>query len=145
MADVHRLKVRVRYPEADPMGRLHHSYFLVYFEMGRTEYMRARGVSYRDMEDRGRFIPIVDLHVRYRAPARYDDELIIETWVESVRGARVFFGNRVVRCDPKGETLIAEATVCGALIAADGHPVRFTEKETGVMLGPPLPLQERPL
>jgi acyl-CoA thioester hydrolase len=145
MPHVHRLPVRVRYPEVDPMGRLHHSQFLVYFEMGRTEYMRARGVSYRDLEARGQFIPIVDLRVRYRAAARYDDELIVETWVESVRGARVFFGNRVVRRDPTGETLIAEATVCGALVGADGHPIRFTEEDEKVMLGEPLKSQERPL
>jgi acyl-CoA thioester hydrolase len=134
---IHRLPVRVRYPETDPMGRLHHSVFLVYFEMGRTEYMRQRGVTYRDMEAQGRFIPIVDLHVRYRAAARYDDELIVETWVESVRGARVFFGNRVVRSDPTGPTVIAEATVCGALVGADGHPIRFSEEDEKIMLGEP--------
>jgi acyl-CoA thioester hydrolase len=138
MPHVHRLTVRVRYPEADPMGRLHHSVYLVYFEMGRTEYMRARGVSYRDMEARGRFIPIVDVQVKYRGAARYDDELVVETWVEEVRGARVFFRNRVVRSDPTGETLIAEAAVCGALVGADGRPVRFTEEDEKVMRGEPL-------
>jgi acyl-CoA thioester hydrolase len=131
------MMVRVRYPEADPMGRVHHSVFPVYFEMGRTEYMRERGVAYAEMESRGFFIAIVNLEVKYKAGARYDDELEIQTWVDEVRGARVFFANRVVRRDAKGETLIVEARVCGALIGRDGHPRRFSEEEEAVMTGPP--------
>jgi acyl-CoA thioester hydrolase len=119
------------------MGRLHHSVLLVYFEMGRTEYMRVRGVAYDEMERRGMFIPIVSVQVRYRALARYDDVLIVETWVREIRGARVFFANRVVRKDAGSETLIAEADVCGALVDATGHPRRFSDDETAVMLGPP--------
>jgi acyl-CoA thioester hydrolase len=129
------MPVRVRYPEVDPMGRLHHGVYLVYFEMGRTELMRQRGVTYRDMEARGRFVTIIDIHVRYRAAARYDDELVVETWIEAVRGARVIFGNRVVRADPTGPTVLAEATVTGALLGADGHPMRFTEEDEKIMLG----------
>jgi acyl-CoA thioester hydrolase len=131
------MTVRVRYPEADPMGRLHHAVFLVYFEMGRTEYMRQRGVTYRDMEARKHFIPIIEVQCKYRAPAAYDDEVVIETWVKEVRGARVVFGNRAVRQDPTGETLLAEATIHGALIGADGQPKRFTPEDIAVMMGPP--------
>jgi acyl-CoA thioester hydrolase len=134
---VHALTVRVRYPEADPMGRCHHSVFPVYFEMGRTEYMRERGVTYAEMEASGFFIAIVDLQVKYKAGARYDDVLEVRTWVDEVRGARVFFANRVVRHDPTGEALIVEGRVCGALIGRDGHPRRFSDDEAALMLGPP--------
>jgi acyl-CoA thioester hydrolase len=137
MPCVHRLKVRVRYPETDPMGRCHHSVFLVYFEMGRTEYMRERGVTYAEMERGGHFIAVVSAEVKFRSAARYDEELIVETHVREVRGARVFFANRAVRPDPAGDTLIAEAVICGACLAADGRPRRFTEEEAAVMLGPP--------
>jgi acyl-CoA thioester hydrolase len=134
---VHRLPVRVRYPEADPMGRLHHSVFLVYFEMGRTEYLRERGIAYADMERSGQFITIVSADVRYRAAAKYDEELIVETWVKEIRGARIFFGNRVVRPGSPLDTVVAEATICGAFIGADGHPRRFPEEAATLMFGPP--------
>ncbi|MCX5654992.1 MAG: thioesterase family protein [Planctomycetota bacterium] len=138
MSYVHRLPVRVRYPESDPMGRLHHSVFLVYFEMGRTEYLRERGVAYADMERAGQYIAIVSADVKYRAAARYDEALLVETWVEGIRGARIFFKNRVVRPDGDGgDTVIAEATICGALIGPDGRPRRFPEEASTLMLGPP--------
>jgi len=134
---VHRMPVRVRYPEADPMGRLHHSVCLVYFEMGRTEYLRERGIAYAGMERSGRFVAITSAEVKYRAAARYDEELVVETWVREIRGARIFFGNRVVRPEGGGETVIAEAAICGALLGADGRPHRFSEDAAALMLGPP--------
>ena len=138
MPHPHRLTLRVRYPEADPMGRVHHSVYLIYFEMGRTEYMRERGVAYAEMERSGQFIVITGVDVKYRAAARYDEELIVETWVTQVRGARVFFGNRVLRAGAAGEQVVAEAVVAGALIGADGRPQRFTEDAAALMLGPPI-------
>jgi acyl-CoA thioester hydrolase len=119
------------------MGRLHHSVYLVYFEMGRTAYMRVRGMVYAEMERRGRFIPIVSVQVRYWAAARYDDVLTIETGVREIRGARVFFTSRVVREEPGSETFIAEADVCGALVDSAGHPRRFSDDEIATLLGPP--------
>jgi len=135
MPHPHRLAVRVRYGEVDRGDRTHHSVYLVYFEMGRTELLRARGLAYADMERRGRFVAIAHADLRYRGAARYDDELIIETEVRQVRGARVVFGNRVLRADPGGETVIAEATITGALIDAAGRPVRFTAQEAARLLG----------
>jgi len=133
MPAVHRLAVRVRYPEADPMGRLHHSVHLVYFEMGRTELLRERGLSYREMEAQGRYIAIAEVRCRYRAAAMYDEELIVETWVEEVRGARVEFGNRIVREDGGGRTVLAEARITGALVGLDGRPMRFTAEEIALL------------
>ena len=136
MPEVHRLTVRVRYPEADPMGRLHHSVLLVYFEMGRTELMRCRGLVYAEMEARGCHIAIARADVRYRVAARYDDELIVETRVREVRGARVVFGNRVLRSGGEaGETLIAEAEITAALVGARGRPRRFSPEEKALLLG----------
>jgi len=134
MSEPHRLTVRVRYGEADPMGRLHHSHLLVYFEMGRTELLRERGLAYADMEARGRYVTIAEVRVRYRAAARYDEELIIETRVREVRGARVEFANRLLREDGAGETLIAEGEITGALVDACGRPVRFTPEERALLL-----------
>ena len=139
MPSPHRLAVRVRYPESDPMGRLHHRVHLVYFEMGRTELLRERGLSYREMEAQGRHIAIAEVRCRYRAAAMYDEELIVETWVEEVRGARVEFGNRLVREDGGGggggggRTVLAEARITGALIGPDGRPMRFTAEEIALL------------
>ena len=134
MSEPHRITLRVRYPETDPMGRLHHANLLVYFEMGRTELLRERGLVYAEMEARGRYIAIAKAHVRYRAAARYDEELIVETLVREVRGARVVFANRLLREGAGGETLIAEAEITGALVDARGRPQRFTPEERALLL-----------
>ncbi len=75
-----RIEIRVRYSECDPMGVAHHTAYPVWFEMGRTELLRAaRGLRYRDLEAQGVFLAVVKLDVRYKRPARYDDVLALET------------------------------------------------------------------
>jgi len=136
VAGAHRMTVRVRYPEADPMGRLHHSVHLVYFEMGRTELLRTRGLAYREMEAQGRFIAIADIAIQYRGGAAYDDELVVETQVETVRGARVVFLSRLLRPNGGGDdAVVAEARITGAMIGADGRPQRFSDDERRLLLG----------
>jgi acyl-CoA thioester hydrolase len=73
------ITIRVRYAETDRMGLLHHANYLVYFEQGRTELLRARGLSYRDLEDQGYLLVLTRVQVRYRSPARYDDLLTLRT------------------------------------------------------------------
>ena len=73
------IMIRVRYAETDRMGLLHHANYLVYFEQGRTELLRARGLSYRDLEDQGYLLVLTRAQVRYRSPARYDDLLTLRT------------------------------------------------------------------
>ena len=75
------ISIRVRYAETDRMGLLHHANYLVYFEQGRTELLRARGLSYRDLEDQGYLLVLTRIQVRYRSPARYDDLLTLRTTV----------------------------------------------------------------
>ncbi|MEA2736680.1 MAG: acyl-CoA thioester hydrolase, partial [Humisphaera sp.] len=75
----HTITLRVRYPEVDAMGYLHHSRFLQYFELGRIELLRAAGYSYADMERDGVFFVVVKVECRYKAPARYDEELTLVT------------------------------------------------------------------
>jgi acyl-CoA thioester hydrolase len=80
---------RVRYRECDPMGVVYHTHYLDYFEAGRTEALRDLGVRYRDLEDRGIIMPVVEANVRYRAPAHYDDVLAVEVVFEEMPGVRV--------------------------------------------------------
>jgi len=129
------MTTRVRYGEVDRGNRVHHSVYLVYFEMGRTELLRERGLAYADMERQGRFVAVAEADVRYRGAAGYDDELVIETQVREVRGARVVFANRILRADD--DVVVAEATITGALIDASGRPIRFTPDETARLLGGP--------
>src|SRR6202051_2519503 len=75
------IAIRVRYAETDRMGLLHHANYLVYFEQGRTELLRARGIAYKDLEDQGFLLVLTRVQVRYRSPARYDDLLTLRTIV----------------------------------------------------------------
>lgn len=104
-------RVRVRYAETDQMGVVYHANYLVWFEVGRVELMRQRGLDYKKLEiEQGCWIVVVEATARYKAPARYDDELIIETTVRSVRGPVIRFGYKVLRVEDglllcEGETV----------------------------------------
>ena len=76
------ITIRVRYAETDRMGLLHHANYLVYFEEGRTELLRAQGLTYRDIEEQGFYLVLTKLQVRYRSPAFYDDLLTLRTIVQ---------------------------------------------------------------
>jgi acyl-CoA thioester hydrolase len=89
MLTVHDVKIRVRYQETDAMGLLHHANYFTYFEIGRTELLRAAGGNYREMEQQGQFIVVVKAECRYRMPARYDDLLTIRTAVTRVSAAKI--------------------------------------------------------
>jgi acyl-CoA thioester hydrolase len=104
-------RVRVRYAETDQMGVVYHSNYLVWFEIGRVELIRSMGLDYKRMEaEEGCGIAVVDVHVRYRAPARYDDELVVRTTLLAARGAVIRFGYTIVRVEDgallcEGETV----------------------------------------
>jgi acyl-CoA thioester hydrolase len=103
-------RVRVRYAETDQMGVVYHSNYLVWFEVGRVELIRSMGLDYKQMEAEGCGIAVVDVHVRYRASARYDDELVVQTTLQAVRGAVLRFGYKILRVDDgvllcEGETM----------------------------------------
>ena len=89
MMQVNRFSFRVRYVECDPMGYLHHSAYLPYFEMGRTELLRESGVSYRDLEAAGVFFVVAKITVNFRKPARYDDELELVTKITRQTAVRI--------------------------------------------------------
>jgi acyl-CoA thioester hydrolase len=93
-------RLRVRYAETDQMGVVYHSNHFIWFEIGRVELMRQLGFSYRDMErEHGLFIAVADARCRYKAPARYDEELIVRTRLKNVRETMVHFGYELLRAD----------------------------------------------
>lgn len=83
------ITIRVRYAETDRMGLLHHANYLVYFEQGRTELLRAQGLSYRDIEDQGFLLVLTKVQVRYRSPARYDDLLTLRSTVMRTTSVKI--------------------------------------------------------
>jgi acyl-CoA thioester hydrolase len=91
-------RVRVRYAETDQMGVVYHSNHFIWFEIGRVELMRQLGFAYHDIEkDDGLFIAVADARCRYKAPVRYDDEVIVRTQLKNVRESFVHFGYEIVR------------------------------------------------
>jgi acyl-CoA thioester hydrolase len=91
-------RLRVRYAETDQMGVVYYANYMVWFEVGRSELMRQRGLDYKRMEiEDGCLMAVVEATARYKAPARYDEELIVETTVTGVRGPVVRFSYRVLR------------------------------------------------
>jgi acyl-CoA thioester hydrolase len=104
-------RLRVRYAETDQMGVVYHANHFIWFEIGRVELMRQLGFSYRDLErDHGCFIPVVDARCRYKAPARYDDEIIVRTHLRNVRDSLIHFGYELVRAND-GEVLAEGETM----------------------------------
>ena len=100
-------RLRVRYAETDQMGVVYHANHFIWFEIGRVELLRQLGFSYRDMEEQDKcFIAVVDARCRYKAPAHYDDEIIVRTHLKGVRESVIHFGYELLR--PDDGTLLAE-------------------------------------
>jgi acyl-CoA thioester hydrolase len=100
-------KVRVRYAETDKMGIVHHANYPVWFELGRSEFCRARGFSYLEMEEKhDALLVVAEIYCRYKAPAYYDDEITVRTKIEEIRSRSMRFVYEVYR--QSDETLLAE-------------------------------------
>jgi acyl-CoA thioester hydrolase len=126
MSDAQRVKeqgfaetrVRVRYAETDQMGVVYHANYLVWFEVGRVEFIRQMGLDYRTMEqEENAMIAVVEATARYKAPARYDDELIVRTTLAGVRGPIVRFRYAVVRA--ADEQLLCEGETVHVVVGRD--------------------------
>jgi acyl-CoA thioester hydrolase len=91
-------KLRVRYAETDKMGVVYHSNFVIWFEVGRVELLRQLGFQYSNMEQQDDcHIPVVDLRVRYKSPAQYDDVVVLRTEIKNVRSSLLHFSYEVFR------------------------------------------------
>lgn len=94
----HETVLRTRYGETDQMGIIYHPNYYIYFEMGRTEFLReASGMSYKELEDTGIMLPLSETHCKYRFPAKYDDELVVRTYIKEITVARIVFSYQLLR------------------------------------------------
>ncbi len=128
MITEHSIQIRVRYSETDAMGFLHHSNYLSYFEVGRTELFRALGGNYRRMEELGLYFVVARIEVRYRRPARYDDLLTLETAISRVTPAKLQHHYRILR----GDELLTEADSVLACVNGQGEVQRIPEDLVGL-------------
>jgi acyl-CoA thioester hydrolase len=125
-AQDHTITLRVRYPEVDAMGYVHHSRYFQYFEMGRVELLRSLGHSYADLERDGVFFVVVKAECRFRAPAKYDEELALTTRVTKQTHVRIDHTYELRR----GDALLAEATTTIACVGRDGQVRQIPESLT---------------
>lgn len=88
---------RVRYSETDQMGVVYHINYVNWLEIGRTEFLRDASVSYRELEAQGLLLPLMDVQVSYKSPARYDDIIEVRTWIEQLTPVRLDFSYEVFR------------------------------------------------
>lgn len=124
---------RVRYAETDAMGIAHHTAYLVWFEAGRTEYTRAMGMPYREVERDGMRLVVVEAHCRYHRPARYDDIVLVHTTVHEVSKAKVIFAYEV-RLQESG-ALLAEGQTAHAATDPQGRVRRIPEHVQQALAG----------
>ena len=118
--------VRVRYAETDKMGVVYHSNYLIWFEIGRTDWLRATGWTYREMEAEGIQLPVIEVHCRYRSGARYDDDVEILTRARQVSPVRVQFDYEATR--RADGALLATGYSVHATVDSDGRPRRMPAK-----------------
>jgi acyl-CoA thioester hydrolase len=117
----------VRYAETDRMGVVYYANYLIWFEVGRTEWLRHSGWSYRQMEHEGGVqLPVIEAHCEYRQPARYDDEIDISARATLLTPVRIRFDYRLTRV--ADDTLLAEGHTIHAAVDLTGRPCRLPER-----------------
>ncbi|WP_430885541.1 acyl-CoA thioesterase [Fusibacter sp. JL216-2] len=115
--------VRPRYAETDQMGVIYHGNYYAWFEVGRSDFFRSLGYTYKRLEQEGIILPVVESSCKYIKPAMYDEEVLIRTFVEMQKGIRIGFKYEVLR--KEDETLLAEGRTLHAFVGKDLKPIRL--------------------
>ncbi len=127
-------ELRVRYAETDQMGIVYYSNYFVWFEIGRTDFCRHLGFAYREMEQQdGLYVIVAEAKCRYKAPARYDDEILVRTCLRGTRKRVLVFGYEVYR--KAGDELLAEGETVHVITDREGRPRALPEKYQELFLG----------
>ncbi|HUU34229.1 MAG TPA: thioesterase family protein [Vicinamibacterales bacterium] len=121
--------VRVRYAETDQMGVAYYANYFVWFEVARTDWLRAAGLSYREMEAEGVLLPVIDARCEYKSPARYDDRLAVAASARVVSPARLAFDYEIT--GPAG--LVAVGSTVHATVDRSGRPMRLPARVKELM------------
>ena len=121
----HKINIRARYGETDQAGVVHHSVYPIWFEMGRTELLRAAGFAYKDLEAAGIFFVVVELFVKYYRPARYDEKLELVTTCSQATACKIKHTYELIRCCDR--VVLAEGWSTLACVDAQGKIRRIPE------------------
>ncbi|MBS4537394.1 acyl-CoA thioesterase [Clostridium sp. D2Q-11] len=122
----YKTTIRARYSETDQMGIIYHANYFNWFEVGRTEFFKNLGYSYKQLEELGILLPVIDVGCKYKISAKYDDEVIIETWIDKMKGVRIEFNYNIIR--KSDNALLAEGHTIHAFVDKDLKPVNFKKK-----------------
>jgi acyl-CoA thioester hydrolase len=122
---IHRSECRVIYGDTDTGGVVYCGNYLRFFESGRTEILRANGTSYRELEEKGYILPVVECHTRYKASAQYDDLLIVETSIHEVKKISCRFNHRIIRADD--HKLLVKGYTVNACVDRQGKLTRLPD------------------
>jgi len=133
MNDIVDIEIRVRYAETDQMGVAYYANYLVWFEVGRSEFCRHRKFRYADLESLGYRLVVTDVHCKYRNSARYDETIIVRTWLKGLNRRMITFGYQILRQNK--EDVIAEGETRHLCLNSNGKPKslpeEFAKKLTG--------------
>ncbi len=124
-------RLRVIYGDTDQMGVVYYANYFRFFEFARSEFFRASGGSYREIEKEGMFLPVVDASCSYKASAKYDDLLVVRTWVSELKRVSLTFSYEIRR---EGEDrILCTGRTIHACIGRDGRPVRMPEAIVSIL------------
>lgn len=130
--EVIETEIQVRYSETDQMGVTYYANYFVWFEVARTDYFRKKGVDYRTIEERGIYLAVVDTQCRYLAPTRYDDRILVRTWLDQLGKSSIHFKYELV--DKMSSKKVAEGTSSHVFVDRNIAPVRIPEEVVRAML-----------
>ncbi|WP_130807683.1 acyl-CoA thioesterase [Senegalia massiliensis] len=118
--------IRARYSETDQMGVIYHANYFNWFEIGRTSFFRNLGYDYKKLENEGVLLPVIDVGCKYIVSAKYDDEIIIETYIEKLKGVKIKYKYNIIR--KRDNLLLAEGYTLHAFVNKDLKPINFKKK-----------------
>ena len=121
---MHTTNIKVRYAETDQMGVVYHSNYLIWFEVARTEFMEHHKVNYKDLEEYGLFLPVVEANCRYKRPAKYSDNLTVTTKLE-IEGRKIIFRYKIY----KEEQQLTEGYTIHVFTNKEGKAIRLDREE----------------
>ena len=126
MSKVNKTEHRIRYADTDHFGVVYYARYLDWFEAGRTEILRAEGITYADLEKKDLFAPVIEIKVNYKKAPKYDDIVILETTIEKIGNSSIKFNYEVY--DKKTNELLTKAYTVNVFINKDMKPVRIPDE-----------------
>ncbi len=121
-----KMNIRARYAETDAMGIVHHSVYLVWFEAGRSEFMRMTGYPYGELEDDGFMLPLSESTCKYKNPVRYDEEITLETSIKEIKSATLTLQYEVK--SKEADEVLVSGTTTHAFVNKEFKPVRMKKE-----------------